>query len=522
MRGKLALALCLITGLCALSNAAMAQDTRVSVTDTLTTEYRINNKNGNDQDDDFGVMINRFNLSGNAGDISTQLRLDTVYFGEELGVPAPPEGLTFKDNARLERLTVTYDLGDWTLVAGDYFLQLGRGIALSIRKVDEAGLDVAIRGGRVSWSGDEHEFMVFAGQTNTVNIDLLSQVFIEETNDLITGANYEYTGLDIANVGTFLMYFRPTQTLLPGLRDETVANGLYVNMPDLTDWLSLYVELGSQRQKLAGAVSTGRGVGDTILANGFGHYTAANIDFYPLTFLVEGIWLDDYNIRGSQNTALGSRFIYNLAPTLERFDQEVLQNNDVRGARVRAEYAVEEPDLVFHVNGLYRLNNVGDAEELQQVHVFGGFDINYGASRLGISGGIRDEQQTEGVFTKTIDHFEWDWLQVLGESEYSLHINGNVWLRTLDEAEFTQGSSFFGIDKAGLGGFTFEFGYDTQDPSPGVRNLFFAGILAWEISDEFTTRITGGTQRGGIKCISGVCREFPAFAGGRMELIGRF
>jgi hypothetical protein len=31
-----------------------------------------------------------------------------------------------------------------------------------------------------------------------------------------------------------------------------------------------------------------------------------------------------------------------------------------------------------------------------------------------------------------------------------------------------------------------------------------------------------GTQRGGLKCIAGVCREFPSFAGARLEVIGRF
>ena len=42
-----------------------------------------------------------------------------------------------------------------------------------------------------------------------------------------------------------------------------------------------------------------------------------------------------------------------------------------------------------------------------------------------------------------------------------------------------------------------------------------------EIMDELDLTATVGTQRGGIKCISGVCREFPAFAGGRIEVVGR-
>ena len=31
-----------------------------------------------------------------------------------------------------------------------------------------------------------------------------------------------------------------------------------------------------------------------------------------------------------------------------------------------------------------------------------------------------------------------------------------------------------------------------------------------------------GTQRGGLKCVNGVCRTFPPFAGARAELVIRY
>lgn len=521
---RLALGSGLLVGLCLWCGVAQAQqETRVSVTDTLTTEYRADNKNGLDGlDDEYGIAVNRLNLSGRSGGISTQLRLDTVYFPNRnlgLGVRNPD----FQNDVRLERLSVRYKLGDWTLVAGDFYIQLGRGIALALRKVDEAGLDVTLRGGKVRYSTDDHEIMVFAGETNTSNIDLLNQIFIEETRDVFTGFNYEYSGFDRLNGGFFGMYFEPRETLLPGERDRIFANGVYLEIPELTERAALYAEAGSQHQEIAGAVSTGRGFGNTILANAFAGYATLDVDLDPVTLLVEALFLDDYDLRGSTNTALGSRFIYNQAPTLERFDQQVLTNNDVRGGRVRAEYNFYEPDLVLHANLMVRLNQARAAEELRQYHAFGGFLLYYqdGASRIQLSGGHRDEQQTQGAFTKTLTHTEWDWLQAVGGG-YSLHINGNVDWWELQDNPFIWSSTFFGVDKAGLGGLTFEFGVDTQNESPGVRNYFFAGILAAEISDAITARATAGSQRGGIKCVSGVCREFPAFAGGRLELVGRF
>ena len=34
-------------------------------------------------------------------------------------------------------------------------------------------------------------------------------------------------------------------------------------------------------------------------------------------------------------------------------------------------------------------------------------------------------------------------------------------------------------------------------------------------------RATVGNQRGGIKCVGGVCRDFPEFSGYRLQLIAR-
>jgi hypothetical protein len=35
-------------------------------------------------------------------------------------------------------------------------------------------------------------------------------------------------------------------------------------------------------------------------------------------------------------------------------------------------------------------------------------------------------------------------------------------------------------------------------------------------------RAVAGSQRGGIKCVAGICREYPAFTGVRAEVVTRF
>ena len=126
-------------------------------------------------------------------------------------------------------------------------------------------------------------------------------------------------------------------------------------------------------------------------------------------------------------------------------------------------------------------------------------------------------------------HAEADWVQALG-GRWSLHLSSSNELREQtvvsgtagDETSFERGSLFAGVDLASAFGLTFELGFDTEKPEDTARNLFNAGHLVAHFTDWHDLRATGGTQRGGIKCISGVCRDLPEFAGGRAEVVARF
>ena len=178
---------------------------------------------------------------------------------------------------------------------------------------------------------------------------------------------------------------------------------------------------------------------------------------------------------------------------------------------------------------------VWSAPRVRQLHGFTGFEyeFNDGASRLFGSTGYRDEKQQKDPSMdpcspptyqyqelKTMFHAEFDYLHAIGE-DLALHIVSNNEFRTLEENRYERGSTLIGVEKAGTAALTVEVGYDTQDTSAGVANLFLAAILSWDINDVFRLRATAGTQRGGIKCIAGVCRDYPEFAGAKAELVTR-
>lgn len=505
----------------------MAQvTTRVSVVDTLGLEYRADNGNDRDDDDNYGALINRLNLTGNAGEISVVARVDTFAFAE-----APDD--RYKHVVSPERLLVSWSRAGWRVDLGDVYEQLGRGFVLSMRKIDENGVDVATRGGALEFDSDVFDFRLFAGVSNPVNVEPTTQRFLRDTNDIVAGGRVDLRPIRQLGISMFGAMVQPEVTELQQLPDflrpdgddvkvdRTGSVGIGLDVPSLTDWLSLYAEADWQRRDVFDQES-----------DGIAAYGTANLSFGGTAVLLEGLYLDDWIVEGSPNEGLREgggepeRFRYYQPPTLERNDQEVFNSSDVRGGRVRWEHWFMGPDLTVHANFLYR--GTPDPEgtaDVRALHAYAGLEGYYqqGSSRYGVSGGWRDEDTPEGETTdlKSMVHYEVDWVQAAGGG-WSTHVTSNTEFRTLGDDHYVRGSTFAGVERRGLGALTFEFGYDTQNQSGDIANFFYAGIAKWEINDHFTLGAIGGTQRGGLKCVNGVCREYPPFAGGRLELVTRF
>lgn len=475
----------------------------------------VDNKNGVSDDDHYGAFIDRFNLQIVHGPFEATGRVDAVGF-----IAAPTA--EYHNDGRWERLTLRYTSDDWTLTGGDFFRQVGRGIILSIRKVDEAGLDLSIRGGQAEYRGNTHRFSLFGGVVNAANLDSVSQKFLSDPNDIVAGGHYEANFSDVMQAGLLGAIVSPRErvnesladagiiTLDEGARDYTLSSGVYVDIP--SDWLAFYGEADFQRRSVAG--------NDPEF--GWASYASIDLNVLGMTFLVEGLALKDWEERGSQNSALKSRFDYNQPPTLERIDQEVFNQRNTLGGRIRIERAFDT--LVLYANTMLRMNDFFESsiEATRQIHAYAGFEWDYdeGASRLYGSGGYRDEFRSSPNFEKSMWHVEADFLQHIVDKA-SFHLVTNHEFRELAGDKFGRGSTIVGADIAGSGGVAFEVGYDTTDARPGIRQFFLAAIINLEVSEALIIRAVGGTQRGGIKCVAGVCRDFPEFAGARAEIVLR-
>lgn len=484
---------------------AAAQSLRL--VDNAVFEWRGDNQNALLDDDDYGVGINKLYLNGEYGDTSAAVQVDTFLFTEYPDVRglAPNTPSTYSDSARLERISLTHQFSPTTSATlGDGHLQLGRGIALALRKVDELGTDQALRGATFRYDGDDTAAMAFAGITNIANMDGVTKKFLEDPNDLLAGASGTVF-LGNAALSIHGLYLQPkTPTSSQYDDDQIMLGGGYVDVP-IASWLALYAEGAVQEARFAGEATPGHA-----------GYLAADIDLQVVSLLAEGLYLDDFRVAGSRDAVLQQPNVYNQPPTLERIDQEVLDNENVRGGRLKVSRGFFEGDLLVHVNGAWRQYGSSEAP-VDALHGYAGFELHYdgGQSRWDLSGGWRQESndfRPEPI--KTMAHVETDWVQAVGGG-WAMHLVVNHEERTLEQNPYRRGTTMVGFDRYGLGSLMAEIGYDTQNQN--TRQLYLAGILAWEASDSVIIRSVIGSQRGGLKCIGGVCRDFPAFAGARLE-----
>lgn len=478
-----------------------------SGTNTLVLAHRTDNRNGRDNDDNYSSFIDSLELQGQTERTTMGLRLNSMHYLN------PPPGLYRPTDIRPERALVLYKGERFQLGAGDFHEQLGRGIMLSLRPRAGAGLDISIRGGKFVLETDQFRWNTFGGITNTINRDVVMDVFVEDKEDVLAGSQMELATPWDFTVGVMGSYLQPKEQLIETETDLTANYGAFLDFPSIGD-LSLYLEGEGQVRRIVGLEQQGYalyGVGDVILG-----------DF--LVFM-EGLWMSDFENFGSQNSATNAFFQYNFPPTLERIDQEYANVSNFTGGRIRIEYDLSDYDLTPYVNQLVKLNDPGESAALLNLHSFAGIQYEGDPIAINFSGGYRHESQGGDLlnmeFIRSYPHFEGDFAWVFSD-DWSLDISTWNQYLTLKELYYVRGSNFFGINHRSWGGLTFEWGYDTQNRSEEIQNYFFAGILVLKYEDWLESRTMLGTQRGGIKCIAGVCRDTPAFSGVQTQLVARF
>lgn len=355
------------------------------VRNTLFSEYYGENYNAEDSDDQFITLVNRLNVGADVRmdrvTFGTQFRLDgqKIWFVDDR--TCSTDCIPISDDVRLERATVRAETRHVSLYGGDYNVNFGRGLGLSVRGIDEIGVDATIKGGRADLRTKSVSATAIAGFANRQNSDFATRQLIPDPgyaaksytfspdteergcnvqgaidpdignplwsvcSDLVAGGRLEGTLPGKVRVGTHYVYLDFGDEITAGIVDEHLhLIGADIGRARIAKTWDLFVG-GSgviRNPNLRGTQL------DPDSYEGYGLYASNVIVHGSTTFLVEAKHYSDYLVAVSQNSLLQ----YTENPTLEREDQQVPGNNNATGGRIRVDHTWRTPGLTVFANSL--------------------------------------------------------------------------------------------------------------------------------------------------------------------------
>lgn len=468
-------------------------------------------------------------------------RFDTAAFPQRPAGACGPDATTplslrsrFCQNPfYVEKWGIEYSSRAVDAVLGDFYVSFGRGLVLSIRKIDELGVDTTLRGGKLVYHEDQLAAALVLGVSNMQNVDEATGRTIADyppdntflrpvaaPRDFIGGARVEYRFFDRVNIGAHEVGGIQAINATSGAQarnDSFFMYGGTIDSPHLLKWLGVYFEGAGQSTSASDARSSG-----------YALYSALNGYFGPLTLQIE---IKDYSKYLPWKASVPGGYVefrpvqYLSLPTAERVLTELQAPLfDVRGARARADWRLRDWLLVYASYAYFEDDSTPSAP-LSFHDPYAGAEIrwNRGQSHLFPSAGYRLEwDRALRAEHQHIGHLEWDGTQVLPRG-LSIETQGFVLLRNepgLMVPPWTEGNAYLALKWTPYVVATLGYEWTTLQSSARTHH-YFNGAIQWNITTASSIRVFVGGTRGGLKCVSGVCRVFPPFSGARVELVLR-
>lgn len=567
--------------------------TTFSMTSTTTARFRGQNDNDNRFDDDFFSLQQRFDLVLQGDELRLEVRLDAwlpfavsdaairyageparraAWFGSQSvgaidgaypgGSVCPPgaEALCYLAwDVRPERMVLRWEHESWSIEVGDAQLVMGRGIALSFRKVDLLAVDNALRGGHVRFDDGHFRFRLHAGMANPQNQDPITLAVIRDPEDFVVAGGVGATlgPDDMINTGAHALrvWFQDDSGGALSFRNRTAdVIGYFVEVPALLDGqLALYAEANAMRRTWVPPM-----LGETPSAEehsyGRAVYASAQLSLTELTLLLE--WKDyrDFLIAPTSLEGTASR-IYSAAPNIEfEGPQRLRAIGNQRGASLRMDYAFLPGPYSFSVNAsVFGLAEEPLRDPWDDILVTHGWatiarrqeydeDPNWS---LELIGGYRRESYIHGLSRGTIrvPAGEPDREMIHGQLSAAVGSGDHAIEISADHRYETQRNFSGGLTDYHIGGISLTYTYGIQfvaaatmrwtnfvSPTPRAMRFgwdeevaaFYPSIeLQWNFDPGTFIRGMIGATPGGQICSGGVCREVPPFEGGMLQFVGR-
>ncbi len=153
--------------------------------------------------DNYLDWINRFETQLSTGPWHFDLRFDSALFVNapqvsDLSTSRVPELFAsylenrYINNFELEKVSASYAGPHFEATLGDFYLSYGRGLVVSLRKIDALGVDTTLRGGTFTARAGGFSANVAGGVTNVVNTDPSTGAEAPDPEDPIVAGRLEY------------------------------------------------------------------------------------------------------------------------------------------------------------------------------------------------------------------------------------------------------------------------------------------------------------------------------------------
>ena len=565
--------------------------------------------------DDWGMLYNRLTLQAAWQNWQIGTRLDGVWF---YASPSPtdialeldrtrPEALTgpararyFQRKFREASLELSNRYIDWLypakywvrygtpaleVTAGDFNAQLGRGLVLSVRKIDELSSDTTIRGVRSTYRlaqpGAEVSITALGGALNPLRIDEASGRYLAVGGDVTPSwlgvseagmpraVAYDQRAVDAGflpppdpsyapdrvlgfglsagspdvRLGTqaaLLLRQRPLSPDLVRSARRILTASQSLELPDLDDHGAFYVELAVERLEQERAAAQ--------LDPGHALYASLSLNQGPLTLNVEAKhYRRFFPLLGNVDVARAREFStlqYNAPPTTEAFwiDTEFEGfNTCVTGGRARTDVELARGVFAFGWVGRYHTwaesaaNDACDTADANLNRVWdvaSGFELTSRAGdRATLTVGARDDHSAEPIsdaFGSTTTLF---YRENYARYDVALPLFGPTslllqgWHRrrhqTLGQADEPWNEGEHVTGVEWAPRFSVAFGFEYSS-NPQVPSTYLNGVASYRLSSDSSVSLFVGQRRGSLRCVGGVCRIYPPFEGTRLDVTARF
>jgi hypothetical protein len=526
---------------------------QLSVTESLYVNYN-ETLSVNNQLHDFAFVDvkNRLNLQLTSRWLDTGVRLDGAWFVGVSDDPQLDEAFRSKyaDHLTAEKFWLAVRRRDYSLELGDFYATFGKGIALSVQKVDELGMDTTLRGGKAVIRSDLVTGTVLAGYSNVVNVGDLIMEKLDDPNDLVVGVEAKVKPARWLEVSAHTSWFRFSTNWREvassgdhARQDLTLVGGL-VSIPGLADILSVEVEYNYQmnHEMVYGMVPE-----EWLLTyneeSGDGHalYTMVAAHHGVFHFLGEGKFYKGFKGTGlvgkDLQSASGTPEVayYGSLPPLEDPDLFLRAGYyDQWGFHTRVDAEIPGSGTILfaaysHTDELDVQDLGPDLDNASRVrHVYGGAEQRVDRWSLSgkLFGGYRKDKEGLGA-DYTMFHTDAE-VQFPMWGAHSMEMHGRM---ERYENALAFGSKEFTVAK-GTASYTFaphvslsfnyEFSDKADEKSLSGKEHFLSGEAAWRFLPGSYLKLFAGATRGGLKCAGGMCRKFPPFEGVKGEVTVRF